>query len=581
MKKLLSFMISASMLTASSVPVFSAGTGAGSAPSDWAEEYIAKAASIAITDSLKTPWTESIDREQFCEITYDMIMTVSAPFSDEEPQDPFDDVDNEKVTVLYTLGIIDGKSETKFAPDEYLTREEAATILDRIGTYLNLAHHEVYFMFDDESEISEWAMNSVQTVCNLGVMNGVGDNKFDPQGAYTAEQAVTTLVRLYELIPDIPEEPDSIGIEQAPLFADSMNALMPSDKNYMFSPLSIKMALMMAANGADGETQQEILDTINASDIDAYNDELKQLIENYSQSDLLKLNISNSIWINSDNTTLNFSDSYKAKTADIFGAEAGTVTSDTATDTINGWINEKTNGKIPTILSENDTDFWALLINAVYFKGRWQSEFNESATMPDTFTDRNGKETETDFMNMTRWLNYAETNGVQIVELPYLTRESVFDDDGAYVEDNILDGVDASMYLMMSDSEFNPENILKASELKLIFTALSVPKFKIEYSADLKDMLNQLGILKAFDETAEFENMFNSGNMCITDVIHKTYIDVDEKGTEAAAVTSVGMTGSAAPPEPIEIKFNKPFTFVIKDNISGEILFMGEYAFTE
>lgn len=581
MKKLLSFMISASMLTASSVPVFSAGTGSGNVPSDWAEEYIAKAASIVITDSLKTPWTESIDREQFCEITYDMIMTVSAPFSDEEPQDPFDDVDNEKVTVLYTLGIIDGKSETKFAPDEYLTREEAATILDRIGTYLNLAHHEVYFMFDDESEISEWAMNSVQTVCNLGVMKGVGDNKFDPQGAYTAEQAVTTLVRLYELIPDIPEEPDSIGIEQAPLFADNMNALMPSDKNYMFSPLSIKMALMMAANGADGETQQEILDTINAADIDVYNEELKQLIENYSQSDLLKMNISNSIWINSDNTTQNFSEAYKDKTAEIFGATAGTVTSDTAADTINGWVNEKTNGKIPTILSENDTDFWALLINAVYFKGRWQSEFNESATMPDTFTDRNGKETETDFMNMTRWLNYAETNGVQIVELPYLTRESVFDDDGAYVEDNILDGVDASMYLMMSDSEFNPENILKASELKSTFTALSVPKFKIEYSADLKDMLNQLGILKAFDETAEFENMFNSGNMWITDVIHKTYIDVDEKGTEAAAVTSVGMAGSAAPPEPIEIKFNKPFTFVIKDNISGEILFMGEYAFTE
>ena len=93
--------------------------------------------------------------------------------------------------------------------------------------------------------------------------------------------------------------------------------------------------------------------------------------------------------------------------------------------------------------------------------------------------------------------------------------------------------------------------------------------------------MKTIGINKAFDKTAEFNKMFDKGNMWIDSTLHKTYIKVDEEGTEAAAVTVIGMAGSSLPPEPIEVKFNKPFTFVIKDNANGEILFMGEYAFSK
>ena len=97
----------------------------------------------------------------------------------------------------------------------------------------------------------------------------------------------------------------------------------------------------------------------------------------------------------------------------------------------------------------------------------------------------------------------------------------------------------------------------------------------------IRDRLKGIGIAKAFEEDAEFENMFDGGNMRITDTIHKTYIDVDEKGTEAAAVTAIGMAGSALPPEPMVFDVNQPFNFIVRDNLSGEILFMGMFSYAK
>ena len=264
-----------------------------------------------------------------------------------------------------------------------------------------------------------------------------------------------------------------------------------------------------------------------------------------------------------------------------FDATSDIVTDKNAVSEINGWVNDKTEGKIPAIITESNKDFLAMLVNAVYFKGRWQNEFNKSATEKDVFTSRDSSQTEIDFMNRRAWMSYANTDGVSIVALPYLTRQDVFDENGEYIETKKLDGVDIRMYLMMSDGNFSPEEILNKAEMDSRFITLSVPKFNIEYSTGLNSILKTIGINKAFEENAEFEKMFDSGNMWIDSSIHKTYIKVDEEGTEAAAVTALGMAGSAMPPEPIEVKFNKPFTFVIKDNANGEILFMGEYAFAK
>ena len=548
-------------------------------PSDWAKESVEKARSLKIiNDDVVYPYRMSINRENFCELIYNYCSMVGELVVD-DGHIAFKDTDNVKVQILNAMGIINGKSSTEFAPNDLLTREEAATILFRMidAVHPDWAAHQVYYEFADSKDISDWAMDSIQTICNMGIMQGVGNEKFAPKDTFTTEQAIATIVRVYDGF----NPKQDAGKWDNLTFADKLNANMPVDKNYMFSPLSIKMALMMAANGASGETLEEILKVTGVEDLESYNNSTRAMLDKYSESDILTLNVSNSIWINSDKTPQRFSKTYQDMLSKTFDATSDIVTDKNAVSEINGWVNDKTEGKIPTIITEDNKDFWAMLVNAVYFKGRWLNEFNKGATEKDVFTSRDSSQTEIDFMNRRAWMSYANTDGVSIVALPYLTRQDVFDENGEHIETKKLDGVNISMYLMMSDGSFSPEEVLNKAEMDSTYITLSVPKFNIEYSTGLNDILKTIGINRAFEENAEFEKMFDNGNMWIDSSVHKTYINVDEEGTEAAAVTALGMAGSAMPPEPIEVKFNKPFTFVIKDNANGEILFMGEYAFAK
>ena len=374
-----------------------------------------------------------------------------------------------------------------------------------------------------------------------------------------------------------------VEISNDMLFADKVNAQMPTDKNYMFSPMSIKMALALAANGATGETQDQILSALGLTNLDDFNALSKDLIARYSQTDILKLNIANSIWMNKDKTSQNFSEAFKKTATDFYDAEVKSINNSNAVKEINSWVSDKTNGKIPTII-QNADDFWAMLINAIYFKGAWRDEFSVNATKPDQFNNADGTKITVDFMNKTKWYPYAKTNSVQIIELPYQNRLEKFSEDGEYIGTDKYDDLDVSMYMIMPEGDINVEQELSAAindnDFKSTYIKMSMPKFKIEYSTSLNEIFMNMGITTAFDEkNADFTKMFDKGNMWFTKTIHKTFIDVDEKGTEAAAVTAIGMAGSALPPEPIELKFNKPFYFAIRDNISGETLFMGRFAY--
>ena len=557
-------------------------TSATSVPaSKWAADSIEIARKINIISG-NYNFPGAITREEFCEMIYSYLENVAKISLNADNKTPFDDTDNEHIGALYSLEIIGGKSKTMFAPDYALTREEAAAIICRMinKIYPNYTATEQYFDFADSAQVSAYAMDNIQTLCNMGIMNGVGDNRFAPQDLYTTEQAVATLVRVYENIGK-PETNDTVDLT----FADKLNAQMPADKNYMFSPLSVKMALALAANGAEGDTKNEILNTLGVKKLDEFNALSKDLIKMYSQTDILSLNIANSIWINKDKTTQNFSKNFKNIATEYYNADVKTVDNKNAVVEINSWVKDKTNNKIPQII-DNADNFWAMLINAIYFKGAWENEFSTSLTKPDEFTNADGTKTQTDFMNKTSWISYSETKSAKIIELPYKNRVDKFSDSGEYIGTDSFNDLDVSMYLMLADSGINAERELDTAitgeNFKRTYTKLSMPKFKIEYSESLNDMLKNIGIKTAFDtKTAQFEKMFDSGNMWFTDTIHKTFISVDEKGTEAAAVTSIGMGGSALPPEPMELKFNKPFYFAIRDNTSGEILFMGRYAFAE
>ncbi len=168
--------------------------------SDWARDSVLKASEKSIVESEKNyNYTQPITREDFCELVFNLICAVNRSFTTDDREVKFTDTFNHKVQALNRADIIYGKSETKFAPDDFLTREEAATILVRmINREMPMAATEMWFEFDDINDISDWASDSVQTMCNLGFMIGVGENKFAPKNTYTAEQAVVTLVRIYE-----------------------------------------------------------------------------------------------------------------------------------------------------------------------------------------------------------------------------------------------------------------------------------------------------------------------------------------------------------------------------------------------
>lgn len=168
--------------------------------SDWAADDIAQAKEIGLLDDVSgLIYRENITREKFCELIFDFIMITQGGITTSEYQNQFTDTDNRKVVVLRAAEIIYGKSDTEFAPNDSLTREEAATIIVRmINRVMPMPVTEMYFAYDDSDDISDWASGAVQVMSNLKFMNGVGDHKFAPKETYTAEQSIATLIRIYK-----------------------------------------------------------------------------------------------------------------------------------------------------------------------------------------------------------------------------------------------------------------------------------------------------------------------------------------------------------------------------------------------
>lgn len=341
---------------------------------------------------------------------------------------------------------------------------------------------------------------------------------------------------------------------------------MPKDQNYMISPFSIKMAMMMAANGANGYTQKEILSALGVSSIDEYNQKASDIITRYNSNKDVNLNVANSIWLNKTEAMgANFKDTYKKIISDFYKGVAREESADTIASKINDFIAKETNNKITNVLpAERPAGFLSALVNTIYFKGSFENQFDTANTKKDTFIDRNGNKSEIDFMNQTKHFGYYENDGVQMLKMNY-------------------SGRDIAMYILLNDDDKDVDinDIISKMEYKNV--SVSMPKFKTEFTKSFVDVLKQMGINIAFTNAADFSNMFDNVEAHISDVIHKTFIEVDENGTEAAAATVILMTKNSLPmPEEIkEFKANRPFTYFIRDEVSGEILFLGEYAFTK
>ncbi len=368
--------------------------------------------------------------------------------------------------------------------------------------------------------------------------------------------------------PNPPDEVETMsGDFDTDLFKASFSA--SENKNVVVSPFSVKMALSMAAQGANGKTLEEMNKVIGLDETS--NEYFRRLIEDAAKDGDITLNIANSVWLRQG---LQFNPAYMDILDSYYMAQASTLdfAEPSSKDTINKWVSEKTNGKIEEIVDEIKPLDIAFLINAIYFNANWSTPFEQGLTSKKDFTLLDGSKVKADLMSKTAHLLYQENNEFQAVELPYGENER-------YV---------MRVYLPKEDVKFDKfvKGIDKESlqqwggDFGSMKGVLELPKFKTEYSNSMKDILISMGIKEAFNSnSADFSKMVTveGQNVYISEVMHKTYIDVNEKGTEAAAATSIEMSATSAPQpeEMFEMIVDRPFVFTIDDKESGEILFIG------
>ncbi len=346
-------------------------------------------------------------------------------------------------------------------------------------------------------------------------------------------------------------------------------------ENLFISPFSVTTALAMTYEGAQGTTKDQMAKYMH------YSADKKENLKNFYDI-LLKvqsmegdtkyiMNIANSLWAQKDfKFILSYFDNVRA----YFNAPVVPVdfkdekNREEARLKINDWTAKKTNDKIKDILSEKAlSDRTRLvLVNAVYFFSQWKNEFDKKQTKNDVFFALDGL-TKKDYMFSSSELFYAETDGVKLVEIPYSDNK-------------------ASMIVILPDKKKFPEYLKKLDYAKfnaLYNTAysvkvnLSLPKFKIEYKEDLAKTFTDAGMDLPFTDGADFSDMAVENDLKIDKIIHQTFINVDESGTEAAASTAVIMnTKSGGVEKTVDFKANSPFIFLIKDHASGSIIFMGQ-----
>ena len=346
--------------------------------------------------------------------------------------------------------------------------------------------------------------------------------------------------------------------------------LTDEDNSFMISPLSLSMALAMTMNGAEGETKSVMQETLKLKGFtsDEINNYYKKLKEALLATDpSTKLSIANSIWTNHN---VQIKDEFIRKNREYFNSTVQSVNfgdSQTA-ELINNWASKNTNGLIDKVIDTTKPEDLMYLLNAIYFKGIWTSEFKKSNTHKKTFTLEDGTSVNVDMMSQTDKFNYKDDEYLQLVELPY--GNSAFSMLVLLPKDkkSILDVVDA---LNNSDYWAGLKSGLREYEVELY-----LPKFKTEYSKKLNSVLSDMGMGLAFTNNADFSGMSDLSAK-IDFVKQDTYISVDEVGTEAAAVTTVGIVMTSMPVQPDKVVFNanKPFIYVIQENSTGSILFMG------
>ena len=360
-------------------------------------------------------------------------------------------------------------------------------------------------------------------------------------------------------------------------------------QNIFYSPYSISIALAMTYAGARGDTEKQMADTLHyllSQDVlhPAFNCldlELAKRGEGAEGKDGegFRLNVVNAIWGQKD---YHFLDSYLDTIAENYGAGLRLLDFISAPEdsrvTINDWVSEQTEDRIKDLIKKGIISSFTRLVltNAIYFNAAWQYPFDGKNTTEASFHLLDGrdlpveyllrdKDIPVDMMYQTEEFSYAEGNNYQAIELEY---------DGGELSMVILLPKEGSFYAFKSSlNEQIFQEIVSAFNKKNV--ELSMPKFEYESEFSLAGTLADMGMTDAFSMAADFSGITGSDELFIKDVVHKTFVSVDEAGTEAAAATAVIIDQKAVPGEPVIVTLDRPFIYLIRDIETGTILFMG------
>ena len=404
----------------------------------------------------------------------------------------------------------------------------------------------------------------------------------------TASSAVTTPTASVK--PDAPA-PTSEEIAAAKRFATSNNAfgfdvyneIRNTPGNLAMSPTSLSVALAMTWVGAKGDTWTEMRKVLHfeSSPADVMRDATlsTQLLENPSRG--LKISFANRLF---GEKTYTFEKSYLDSTDKTFGAGLEAVDflkdAEKSRETINAWVEKKTEKRITDLIPSGslNQDTRLVLVNAIYFLADWQHPFDKARTQPDDFIVSSSNKVRAQMMHHEASYNFAEVDGAKLLELPYQGGEMSM----LVALPNEADGIAKLEKVLSADKLAEWSKAMKSERVKV-----SLPKFEVNPSkaTKLDDALKKLGMKLAFDRKgADFTGMAKPPSpgeqLVVSHVFHKAFVKVDEKGTEAAAASAVSMSakGAAPPAAAKELKVDHPFVYLIRDNKTGLVLFMGRVA---
>ncbi|MDX2041308.1 MAG: serpin family protein [Acidobacteriota bacterium] len=347
------------------------------------------------------------------------------------------------------------------------------------------------------------------------------------------------------------------------------------DKNVFCSPLSVATALAMTYNGAAGDTHLAMkralkYGSMNHADINQSSQALLAKLKSPSGNNdpKVELLIANSLWAKQG---VSFNPAFLDRNRQFFGAEVAALdfASPQAVKTINGWVNQNTKGKIPTVIEQIDGNIVMFLLNAVYFKGQWQNKFDKARTQDAPFHLANGGVKQVPMMWQSGSYQHLKGENFQAVSLPY--------GQGGTSIYLFLPNEGVSLNSLLGELNFSKWQQW-ASSFRTAPGDVKLPRFKMDYARELNQPLKALGMEVAFDRgRADFSGIREQKDLYISQVKHKAVIELNEEGTEAAATTSVaiGITSVRREPERFNFVADRPFLLAIRDQQTGAILFLG------